>query len=384
MRFSLSAFWRPFFFRLFILLPLLQGGAAFAQESAQGFGIEANIVGGRIFKHTKRFTGPIPDFSGLLDLNLFWKTSGKKDWQIRRHRPTVGLGFALNYYDAQNYGQSIGVYPNLQLPLLQKKDWEWTIRFGMGLGVINQYHRPFAPYWDTLNNAMGARVNNFSLLSSDLRYHLNKNIDLQVGITFTHMSSARFRLPNLGINLLGLHAGVRYFPQAKKVKLEVPHRSVEALPNRMLLQVRQSLSMTTSESIGSALTPVVVSSIALSKRYWSHNKVWVGADYGYHQSVYDFMRLQAIYPNNERNNAWNLALFAGHEFLYGRVGLYLQMGVYLRQTMLAKAPIYQRLGMNWYIRQQEKGFIKDVYFSTLLKTHYATAEYAEAGVGIGF
>ena len=61
---------------------------------------------------------------------------------------------------------------------------------------------------------------------------------------------------------------------------------------------------------------------------------------------------------------------------------YTHLDVYKRQ-ILPKAPIYQRIGMNWYIRQQEKGLVKELYISTLLKTHFATAEFAELGIGIG-
>lgn len=365
-----------------LVLFFISGFGILKAQETQGFGIESNLVAGSLFKHTARFTGPIPSFSGLAECNLLWKTNGKKDWQIRRHYPTFGLGIAFNYYDNKVYGQSIGVYPMIELPLVKQKSWEWTVRFGMGLGYISKHYKPFAPYWDTLNNAMGADVNNFSLLSSDARWHIDKNWDVQAGITFTHMSSAKFRLPNLGVNFMGLHAGVRYFPSSG-FKKKINH-AVSTMPNNYGLQMRQAVGMTTGESIGSAATPVWVASIAITKRYWGHNKIYLGADYGYHQNVYNFMRLQAIYPGNESASSWNLGIFAAHEFLYGSVGLYLQMGAYLKQTLLAKAPIYQRLGMKWYLMQQEKGVVKNLYLSTILKTHYATAEYAEIGLGIAF
>lgn len=366
------------------LLLLLSGNmlSLFAQNRASIFGVESNMMGGKIFKHTKKFTGPSPDFSGGMEVNLLWKTRGKADWQWRRNLPTVGLGLCYTYYDQENYGQSIGLYPNLEWPIYAKNNWEWTVRMGMGLGYISKQNRPYAPYWDTLNNAIGARINNFSLCSSELRYRINQQWDIQAGLSFTHMSSAKFRLPNLGINLLGGHVGIRYFTQ-KRGDRRMIQMTVPKLKNRWLLQARQGIALTTGESIGSAATPVFIGSLSMSKRYWGKNKIVSGVDYGYHQSVYDFMRIQAINPGQERASAWNLGLFVGHEFLYGRVGLYMQLGAYVKQTILPKAPIYQRLGMNWYIRQQEKGLVKEFYISTLLKTHYAAAEFAELGVGIG-
>jgi hypothetical protein len=371
---------KPVRFTFFLVAGICFYWSAMAQNVKPGFGIESNVMAGRIFKHTKKFQGAIPDISGGGELNLVWKTNGRAAWQQRRNYPTIGLGITYTYYDKNLFGQGIGIYPNLELPLLRRSDWEWTLRFGMSLGYISKQYRPYAPYWDTVNSAMGSRVNNFSLLSSDFRYHLNTHWDIQGGISFTHMSAAKFRLPNLGINLLGAHIGFRYFPNTSNPPKIM--RKMPALKNRVLFQMRQGIALTTGESAGSAATPVYISSVSLSKRYWSKNKVLIGLDYAYHQYVYDFMRLQALEPGKESSRAWNAGLYGAHEFLYGRVGLYMQLGVYVRQTLLAKAPIYQRLGMNWYLIQKEKGLIKEMTISTLLKTHFATAELAELGIGI--
>ncbi|MCC6186738.1 MAG: acyloxyacyl hydrolase [Chitinophagaceae bacterium] len=372
------------FLLLLLLLAVANVAVIFAQaEQRSYFGFESNLLTGKIFKHTRNFKGPIPPISSGIDVNILWKTKGKNDWQSRRRYPTIGLGISYMHYDSKYYGYGVGIYPNLELPLLRKAQWEWTMRFGMGLGYISKQYRPYAPFWDTLNNAIGSQINNYSLLHSDIRFHINSHWDLQAGITFTHMSSARFRQPNLGVNFIGGHVGFRYFPEARHAILR-NNQLPPNLTNRLLLQARQGIAITTRESAGSAATPVLLSSISLSKRYWSKNKILFGLDYSYNQNVYDFMRLQAINTGSEKKYAWNAGIFLGHEFLYGRVGLQMQIGAYLHQTLLPKAPIYQRLGMNWYLLQAEKGAVKELYISTLLKTHYATAELAELGLGISF
>lgn len=354
----------------------------YAQNAQPGFGIEGNLMAGKIFKHTSRFTGPIPNISGGADVNFVWKTYGKAAWQQNRKFPTLGLGITYTYFDKSVYGQSIGFYPNIEFPLVRKNQWEWAVRFGMGLGYISKRNADYAPDWDTLNNAVGAHINNFSLLASDVRYRINDHLDLQAGLSFTHMSSARFRVPNLGINFLGAHIGFRYFPNtsqpAKIMRKQTP------FSNRYLLQARVGIAMSTGESRGSAATPVQLASLFVSKRYWGKNKIFAGLDYSYHQSIYDFMRLQAIDPGTESKKAWKSGLFIGHEFLYGHVGLHLQLGYYIHDAYLANAPIYQKIGMNWYILQKEKGIVKELSISTLLKTHYADAELAELGLGISF
>lgn len=338
---------------------------------------------GSLFKHTQHFTGPIPPISSSTQMNFLWKTNGQKEWQTRRHNPTVGFTVAYNFYDTYWYGQSIGICPSIELPILKYNNFEWSLRFGTGLGYISKHYKPYAPNLDTLNNAMGAHINNYGFLSSDLRYSISQHSKLFAGVTFNHMSSAKFRLPNLGLNYIGGHIGIRYYPN--KIQNDIAlKKPLNSLPNRYLISIKQGVGMTTGESIGSAATPVYIRTLAINKRYWSHNKVWAGIDYSYFQSVYNFSRLQALGIGNEKNNAWNLGVFVAHEFMYGRAGIYFQIGTYLKQTILPKAPIYQRLGINWYIHQKETGLVKDIYIGTLLKTHYATAEHAELALGISF
>jgi hypothetical protein len=352
----------------------------FAQKNT--FGIETNLLGGKIFKHTKRFTGPIPSFSSGTEINFIWKLNGKKDWQIRRNYPTIGIGTTYIHYDSENYGYSIGIYPNIELPIYKNPHFDWYIKLGMALGYISKRQENYAPNFDTLNNAMGAHINNFSIFQTGIRRQINNHWHIHGGLAFTHMSSAKYRLPNLGINYIGAFIGARYLFNIEEKKIE--NTVVPNLKSRWLFQIRKGIGMHTGESIGSAATPVHFSSIYFSKRYWSKNKLFIGIDHSYHQSVYDFLRLQSIHLGTEKQHAWKAAIFTGHEFLYGRVGLHLQVGFYIKQAYLTSPFMYQKLGMNYYLIQHETGIIKELSISTLLKTHYATAETAELGIGLSF
>lgn len=356
--------------------------ATLAQQYQEGFGMESNLFAGRIVKHSAKFTLPIPDLTTAAEINLVWKTAGREAWQRRRHYPVLGLGITYtDYGNNQVYGQSIGIYPNLELPFIRGKKLEWTGRIGMGLGYISKHFSRSTPDWDTLNVAIGSHINNYTLVTSDVRYHVNRHLDLQLGVNFSHMSSAVYRKPNLGVNFVGAHIGVRYFPgSSAPQRIEAP---TPALKNRWLLQARQGIAMTTTGSAGSAAYPVYLSSLYVSKRYHSHNKVFAGIDYSYHEGIYAFMRNFEIFPGHEKQHAWKSAAFVGHEFIYGRVGLLMQVGVYTHEAYLKFDPVYQKLGLNVYLRQKEKGLFKEVFVAALLKTHMTQAELAELGLGIG-
>src|SRR5690606_34648721 len=119
-----------------------------------------------------------------------------------------------------------------------------------------------------------------------------------------------------------------------------------------------------------------------SKRYLSKNKIILGMDYSYSTDMYVFMKAIGAHPGHEKEQAYQLAAFAGHEFLYGKVGLLFQLGVYLKEPYGEKNRFYQKLGGNFYLIQREKGLLKAVTFGAYLKTHMFVAERFEMNIGI--
>lgn len=355
-----------------------------AQESVpwSGFGIETNIIAGKILKHSPKFKGPIPPLSTALDINFFKQTSGKKDWQQRRKYPIVGVGITYtNYGNDAVYGYAIGVYPSLQLPIITGKNFEWTARAGFGIGFIS-HHYERTPVWDTLDNAIGSHFNNFSLFTTDLRYHINKHWDVQLGVNLSHISNAVLKVPNLGINMYGAHIGLRYFPVSSKPDRIV--KKLSPLPNRWLVQSRLGIAFNQAGSSGGPMYRAYLASLYASKRWKSKNKVFGGIDYSYHEKVYAFLQNNEIFPGEAAAHSWKSAVFVGNEYLIGRVGIMLQVGYYLHKDYLTVEPLYEKLGCNVYLLQKEKGPLKELFLSILLKTHKTVAELTEVGIGVGF
>jgi len=377
-------FFRFSMLRLFFLLLFILPAGAFAQQTAawQGFGIEANILGGKIYKHTKNFKAPVAELSGAVELNFVQQTYGKKDWEQRRNFPVVGVGITYTDYGIDSiYGKCFSLYPNLQLPILRSGKFEWTFRAGFGIAYITKHYER-APSWDTLNNAIGTHLNNYTLFSTDFRYRINQHWDLQIGGNFSHISNASLRTPNLGINLYGAHLGLRYFPVTSAPEKKI--RALPALKNRWLAQVRLGFSGNEAGVPNGPLYPIYVLSAYASRRYKGKNKVFAGLDYSYHENIYAFLRNNEIEAGNEKSLSWKSAVFVGHEHLIGRFGVHLQIGYYLKESYLKLEKFYQKIGCNIYFVQQEKGFLKEAFTSIHLKTHKTQAEFAEVGLGLGF
>jgi Lipid A 3-O-deacylase (PagL) len=372
--------------RVLLLLSFLfiNGVHAQSEKSPGGFGVETNILAGKIVRHTVKFTSPIPDYSMAWDVNFVWQTYGKKTWHQRRNFPQIGLGTTYTDYGSnQVFGKAIGIYANLQIPLIRGKKIDWTVRLGDGIAYVTKKYQKKYPY-DTLNVAIGTHINDFGIFMSDLRYHVNEHWHLQCGVNLTHISNGYFHTPNLGVNMVGGHIGVQYFPVTNKPKPII--KDLPKLKNRWLAQVRVGVGYTEANAKGNPELPNYVVSGYVSKRWWSKNKVYGGIDYAYHEPTYAFYKTWGIDIGHERGNAWDGTFFVGNEFLLGRVGIIAQVGYYYRKTYLkyGNDPLNEKVGGNLYIIQHEKGILKELFLTAILTTHTAVAEYAEFGLGVGF
>lgn len=366
----------------FICLLLAFPFVLLAQSSDKhaGYGIEADLCAGRIIRNNIVFP-PIPALSTSLNVAFVQQTDGRKAWQQRRRYPLLGLGLSYtNYGNNDIYGQSIGLYPFIQVPIVRGKNLEWTCRAGLGIGYISKHASRF-PDWDTINNISSSHFNNYTLLATDLRYHINKHWDIQAGLTISHISNGELRHPNLGVNLGAGHIGFRYFPVSAK-----PGHIVKDLPKlkgRWLIQARMGIGFKSMQTMDGPLYPVYMPSLYISKRYASRNKIFAGLDYSYYHNVYAFLQNNEIFPGHEKEHSWEASIFAGNEFLFGRFGILLQFSIPIHHTYLREDKYYQKVGYNFYLVQREQGVLKELCATVLIKANKFQADVFEFGLGVG-
>jgi hypothetical protein len=182
--------------------------------------------------------------------------------------------------------------------------------------------------------------------------------------------------------MYGVQLGVRYFPVTSRPEYIV--RELKPLPDRWLVHARLGTTMVAAYAPNGPLYPIYVASAWGSKRWLSKNKAFAGIDYSYHGDVAAYLHNNNLAVGDERWQSSKSAVFAGNEFLFGRVGLVFQLGAYIKQAYLKKDPLYQKVGANLYLVQKEKGTLKELFLSVFLKTHQTVAEMGELGLGVGF
>ncbi|MBC8132397.1 MAG: acyloxyacyl hydrolase, partial [Deltaproteobacteria bacterium] len=194
-------------------------------------------------------------------LDLLWlkQTRGTQDWEQRRNYPVWGVGGTYTRYGIDSiYGSCIGLYPVLQVMLISGNRLEWTMRAGFGIGYVTRHYER-APGWDTLNNAIGSSVNNFTMVATDLRFRINTKWQLQAGLNFSHLSNGSMKQPNLGVNMVGAHLGLRYWPsgdQPERLDRERPR-----LRNRILVQARLGMAFNESGTADGPVYPTYLATV---------------------------------------------------------------------------------------------------------------------------
>jgi hypothetical protein len=217
---------------------------------------------------------------------------------------------------------------------------------------------------------------------SDVRYHFDEHWHFQLGANFTHISNGDYHQPNLGVNMAGVHVGVQYYP----VTCTPPciRRQLPKIMNYWVVDIRGGISYKEARAKDSPILPTYIGSVYAGRRWRGKEKVYVGIDYAFHNDVLAFLRYYGVHEGHERGHAWDGAIFAGNEYMIGRLGIIGQIGVYYRQTFLKFDPYYEKFGGNFYLLKDPDGPVKEIFISAMLLTHGIKAEYSEYGLGFGF
>lgn len=347
----------------------------------QGVGFEANYFHSDMLRHTSNITAALAENTASFELSIVKKYHGQKDWEIRRNYPEGGVGLIfVNYRKNDLYGKVFGIFPHLRLRLLTLKNFSWSVRVAMGVGYVTKpYERVPDPNLE--NATIGSKWNNISPLQTDLRYRLNDHLEFQGGIHLLHVSNAAFRKPNLGINIWGIQAGLRYFPisnNPERIEREVPR-----LRNRFVFYGKGSIAFIEKYMPDGGLHRIYNGGLFTTYRYRGTNKIIFGVDYTFNTALYAEMKYNERNVGEEAKHSYQITTFAGHEFLFKNFGLVMQVGAYLKQMDIHYDKFYQKLGGNFYVMQREEGFIKEMLFSAYLKTHLNKAELFELGFSLG-
>lgn len=369
---------------IIILGYLLLAGApkADGQPAANIRRYDLSFHYGKIWKHTPKITYAIPASSWGLQLNVQTQTNGDKEWHRAQNYPLLGLGFAYHALgDPKVLGQALSLIPNFTLRWLDRPRWKGQLLIGTGLAWLT---RTYHPLDNPLNNAIGSNLCNVTFFRAGLGFLPHPQWEIRLGASFTHFSNAATQLPNLGINLPAGSIGCRYTPKEFSERTPQMPDYQKRPERRMGLNVLYGMAFRERSVPGGPKFPVYLAQVAAEYRLSKYNHLHLGVEYEFHKEIAQFGWHNYTFrdPKTARKGATRWGLMIADELIFGKVGIYLQTGIYLSKASFFKPlPIYNKLSLRYffpYLPGQDWRF----YGAVFLKSHAITAEYAAFGVGI--
>jgi len=165
-------------------------------------------------KYRKMWYAPIHPFTGFVwahtpkinnlkasiygsSIDFRFKTATYKQWHRLYQQPTWGVRFYYAYLGSPNIvGAAYGILPYIELPVIKKNKWAWSIRGSTGLGYIT---KPFNAVDNPTNATVGSAINANMGAHGVLSVFLNPHTEITLMGGITHFSNGNTKLPNWGL-----------------------------------------------------------------------------------------------------------------------------------------------------------------------------------------
>lgn len=289
-------------------------------------------------------------------------------WSDAYRFPAIGVNaLYMNLGNPEINGQVFALLPTFETGFGKKRQAQWTFRAATGIGWVT---KRFDVYTNRGNLAMSSHLNGAMQLALSYHKQVRNNL-LKGGVIVTHFSNASARVPNLGINMPAFYLG---------------YSGLFAERNRNQMNPEKDLNRSPWMIYGAWATkqlnpgnPQHFNIFTLgTKRLFEagkeHRYFRVGADLFLdktHVYVKDINRPLNTVRLDEMSE---LGFTAGYQLGISRVDFFADLGLYAYRPSKFKPLFFQRLGFALHFTDQW-------YAHLALKTHYATADIFEWGVG---
>lgn len=357
--------------QLFIFLfPIL----IFAQEFEDSNAIDVSFFKGNSLPHSLDLYQLITGHPEGLMVSFSKKTHGNEEWHSIYNYPDYGAYFLYQDFKNEMLGKNYAAGAFYNFYFLKR-----NINFKIAQGIAVTTN-PYNKVTNSKNKAFGSKV--MANINFALNYKKDNVIDklgLQAGLIFTHFSNGRFKSPNSGINTYCLNLGVHYNFE------NIPNKKVDFIAFKMDFKepIRYNILFRTglneSPVIGSGQKPFYHIGFYADKRLNRKSALQLGTELFLTTSFKELIKFRSIAfpekPLDINTDYKRVGVFIGHELFINRISLETQVGYYIYRPFDFDVPIYDRVGMKYYLS-------KKVFTGFSLVTHGFLAEALEFVVGV--
>ena len=330
-------------------------------------------AGGRFYKGSFLTNQPKAEYlrdsyASFSELFVERKTNGKADWHISHHYPSVGLGFVFGNPGSREYiGNLYALYPYIRFPVISAKKYQASLKTGGGPAVIE---KPYDIYTNPKNTLIGTRFNVFLSFVFQHELRLSDQLSLDAGLGIMHISNGSTTLPNLGLNIPNLSAGIRYSfgsPQMIERSLKDSNSS------RIDLAAYTSVSVKQYPWVGGSYYLINMMQLEASKRIRRNYSLGAGILLAYNRTLRRYIMEDR--PENPIYKKFQAGLYLSYEHFLGRLSIPVNIGGYVYNG--SGPGIFQQYGVRFRFNRHFSSQI-------LLKSHSGQADFIHVGAGYNF
>jgi hypothetical protein len=364
---------KPYPIWIILLLCVFYSERVLAQELGNNSGffsqVDAGAHIGFVWPHDPAldnlYQGVFPGFH----IALTGQTLGNRPWHHAYNFPELGVSLLFSHLGyPEVLGHGFGLMPHITLPLTRGQGLQLQLRYGVGVGyVTNHYREPH----NMDNQAVSAPLNIAMSTTLQASIPLSGAFTLRPGISITHFSNGKTRVPNKGLNL----------PSAK-VELVHHFRPRPVMPARESEPEKYSAySMAAYLSGGySELYPPggdkyaeFTLSTTLRRRISQKVALGLGGDI-----FWGLSDREMLYRRGETDVTLGRLIKPGlhlaYEQVFSNTSFIIQKGVYLHTTNPEDGKTYNRAGFRHRLDERWQ-------LNLTIKTHLFRADYLEWGIG---
>lgn len=327
-----------------------------------------SLHGGYVMAHRKEMQRLITGHSAAVTIAGEWWSKKDKEWHKVYLYPSIGGELSwIGLGNEKELGRALCGNLTIRLPFNASLRRSHGLRMGIGAAFLT---RRFELRENNHNTAIGSRFNACIVLEYDARFRLSEQLWLSAGLRITHFSNGAYSIPNLGLNIPGIYAGVAWSSS------EIPQGEPgHTLPQRPSSHTTVFASMGLKEKFP-AFGPkygTFTLSAAHSKRLSDRSSVLGGGDLFYNNAT----RARQTEIDSSRQSFGDVAklgLALGYCLHLGEMDVIAQMGYYIHDRGRLNGDFYHRFGL----RRPIYGKLIGIFH---LKTHFAKADHFEAGIG---
>ncbi|MBI4929741.1 MAG: acyloxyacyl hydrolase [Bacteroidetes bacterium] len=365
--------------RIITIFFILISYALFCQDTLPGKKLYVNLNAhyGFIIPHHRNMEYLIKSHVPAGELNFILQTNGAKRWEQVYKNPEKGLGlYFADLGNAEQLGQAIGIFPFVNFPLNPDRKFKLYIRASDGIGLIT---KPYNRIDNHKNNINGSLLNAFINLKLNSVFYPAKNMRMETGIGLSHLSNGAWTMPNLGINIATVNVGISFKKSENKNQQSAIIQAVK--PDTLKQKYFFTIIAAAGQNEASAPDGKKYAAYSVYATEWKtvseKSRFCMGADAFYEMKNLATAERDTLFDTSNKLNNLQLGLRFGYELVVGKFSLPLEMGAYVFSKTTVKGPLYHRIGIRYQATQH---FI----INYTLKTHWATAENVEFGIGYKF